>query len=394
MFIPLGTDRPLRRPTVVTHWLIGACALIYLTGILLERYAPETFEHMFNLYALNPSGAPLWGFITYQFLHGGFWHILFNMLFLWVFGPPVEDRFGRLGFLAFYLVGGIAAGAAQIALVNSGVIGASGSIAAVTGAFLVLFPKTNIRTLLFFFFIGVYHIPATWFIGFAIFWDFIMQGAGGGDGVARLAHLGGYLFGFTIAFTLLATKALPREPYDLFSISRQARRRRAFRELASKGATPWASDAGAPLRAKKKLTRTNAAEEALAAKRTEVSRLHADREFDAAAAAYLKLLNDNPDLAMSRNLQLDIANHLHQQNTHADAARAYRVFLTRHPNDSEAPRVRLLLGLLLTRYLNEPEEARPLLTQCADSIMDEQQRALARTLLAELPEESKPQNKT
>ena len=124
---------------------------------------------------------------------------------MYVFGPNVEDRFGRWWYLTFYLAGGASAGAAQILFSPGSVIGASGSIAAVTGAYLVFFPRTHIKTLLFFFIIGIFWIPSMWFIGFAIAKDLLFQGFSAGQGVAYMAHLGGYAFGFGISMTLLGS---------------------------------------------------------------------------------------------------------------------------------------------------------------------------------------------
>ena len=140
--------------------------------------------------------------LTSMFLHASWMHIIGNMVFLWAFGPAMEDAMGRSRFLFFYLAGGIAAMLAQVyadPLSQIPCLGASGAIAAVMGAFIVSFPRDRIRTLLFFLiFIRVTYIPAVFLIGF---W-FLLQVLNYGvvavvrtGGVAYMAHIGGFLFG-------------------------------------------------------------------------------------------------------------------------------------------------------------------------------------------------------
>ena len=160
MFIPLRTDRPPKRRPLVTEALIIINLVIYLCGAAgaflgwFENPAALTdFGHF------DPGAFKWWQLFTYQFLHDphGIWHIAFNMLFLWVFGAAVEDRLGRIGFLGFYLTGGIVAALAHAMTDPSPVIGASGAIAGVTGAFLALFPRSRIQVLFIFFIIGPCH---------------------------------------------------------------------------------------------------------------------------------------------------------------------------------------------------------------------------------------------
>ena len=129
---------------MVTQALIVANLVVYLVGAsgsFFDRFDPEALA---NLGHFDPRDFKVWQLLTYQFLHDphGIWHIAFNMLFLWVFGSAVEDRLGRVGFLGFYLIGGAVAALAHMAITKAPVIGASGSIAGVTGAFLALFPRS------------------------------------------------------------------------------------------------------------------------------------------------------------------------------------------------------------------------------------------------------------
>jgi membrane associated rhomboid family serine protease len=140
-----------------------------------------------------------------MFLHGGWLHIAGNMLFLWVFGNNVEDRLGRLVFIVFYLLGGVAASALQLAFDPSSAVpslGASGAVAAVLGAYLVMFPGARVVTLVIFFFITALELPAVLVLG-AWFVLQLFSGVGGlgaevNGGVAYWAHVGGFVFGLAV----------------------------------------------------------------------------------------------------------------------------------------------------------------------------------------------------
>jgi membrane associated rhomboid family serine protease len=165
-----------------------------------------------------PDKSWLFSIFVSMFLHGGWLHLAGNMLFLWVFGNNVEDRLGRIGFVVFYVLGGLAATALQLAFdPNSAVpnVGASGAIAAILGAYLVLFPRARIHTLVIFLFITFVELPA---VVVLVGW-FVLQlfsGVGGmgrelGGGVAYWAHVGGFAFGWVVTF-LLFRRRRRREP--------------------------------------------------------------------------------------------------------------------------------------------------------------------------------------
>jgi membrane associated rhomboid family serine protease len=152
-----------------------------------------------------------------MFLHGGWFHIAGNMLFLWVFGNNVEDRLGRLTFLALYVLGGLAATGLQLAFdADSAVpnVGASGAIASVLGAYLVLFPGARIHTLVIFLFITFLDLPA----GFVLVAWFVMQLFSGvgemgrqvGGGVAYWAHVGGFVFGYVVTWLFFRSRGRRR----------------------------------------------------------------------------------------------------------------------------------------------------------------------------------------
>ena len=151
-----------------------------------------------------------------MFLHGGWLHIGGNMLFLWIFGNNVEDKIGPVFYLLFYLAGGIAAAALQTATDPGSTIpnlGASGAIAAVLGAYLVMFPKRRVLTLIFFFFITMIELPAVAVLGFWFVLQFF-NGVGSltahiEGGVAYFAHVGGFVFGVLLALALFPKERRP-----------------------------------------------------------------------------------------------------------------------------------------------------------------------------------------
>src|SRR5207253_8078046 len=130
-----------------------------------------------------------------MFLHGSLLHIAGNMLFLWIFGNNIEDKMGPVWYLVFYLAGGLVAAAAHIIVQPTStvpVVGASGAIAAVMGAYLVLFPNAPIRTVFIFFIFFLRDIRAKWLL---IFWFISQFFISPGEGVAWVAHVGGFIFG-------------------------------------------------------------------------------------------------------------------------------------------------------------------------------------------------------
>jgi membrane associated rhomboid family serine protease len=147
--------------------------------------------------------------ISSMFMHGGIMHLGGNMLFLWIFGDNIELKFGRAKFLGIYLAWGIGAGLAHVAIDPSSsvpAVGASGAISGVLGAYLALYPKVKIQTVMIFgFFIRMLHIQARWFLPFWLVFQnilpFLISGFGvAGGGVAFMAHIGGFAIGFATGF--------------------------------------------------------------------------------------------------------------------------------------------------------------------------------------------------
>ena len=202
--IPLkdASRRPTRIP-LVTAFII----LINLCVFVLELMRGDEFVVQWCMVPAQIVSGHHWNTIlTAMFLHGSWSHIIGNMVFLWAFGPEIEDSMGRGRYLAFYLLGGLAATLAQVAASPHSTVpnlGASGAIAAVMGAFLVTYPRDRIKTvLLIFIFVKITLIPAALLIGFWFLSQLIHAGQVAHvqtGGVAYLAHVGGFIFGAVTA---------------------------------------------------------------------------------------------------------------------------------------------------------------------------------------------------
>ena len=203
--IPLGdaSRRPLRFP-LTTVLVIAVNIFVFL----LELAGGDNFINRWSMVPANIVAGRDWiTILTAMFLHAGWVHILGNMLFLWVFGPAIEDVMGPWRYLFFYLLGGLAATAAQVLVDPSSTIpnlGASGAIAAVMGAFLITYPRDRIRTLLLLgWFIRVTFLPAVVLVGVWFLIQLVSQvgalGAAAQGGVAYMAHIGGFVFGMIAA---------------------------------------------------------------------------------------------------------------------------------------------------------------------------------------------------
>jgi rhomboid family protein len=204
--IPLSdaSRRPNRFP-IVTAAIIAINAVVFL----LELAGGDAFVTTWSLVPADiVAGRHLITILTSMFMHGSVSHILGNMVFLWAFGPEIEDLMDRPRYLVFYLLGGLAATAAQVAAGPASTVpnlGASGAIAAVMGAFLVTYPRDRIRALLVIFvFIRMTYIPAVllvgvWFLIQLVSLGAVVQQPQPTGGVAYAAHVGGLIFGAVTA---------------------------------------------------------------------------------------------------------------------------------------------------------------------------------------------------
>src|SRR5208282_4162613 len=201
--IPLrdASRRPTRFP-----WVTAAIVVLNVLVFVLELSGGDKFIMRWALIPADvAAGHHLVTIATALFMHGSWLHIVSNMVFLWAFGPEIEDLMSPRRYLTFYLAGGLAATLAQVAAVPSSTVpmlGASGAIAAVMGAFIVTYPRDRIRSLLIIVvFVSVTYIPAVLLIGVWFLMQFLSLGAVTPEagGVAYAAHVGGFIFGAVTA---------------------------------------------------------------------------------------------------------------------------------------------------------------------------------------------------
>ncbi len=222
--IPLKDINPSRTTPVVTILIIVACFSVFLYEVILPPELREVFISMFAVipYEIThgvdvPPPDPLTPYgnlVSYQYLHGGWMHILGNMLFLWVFGDNVEDRLGKLKYFIFYTLCGIVAALIQALVYPNSLIpliGASGAISGVLGAYAVLFPRAQIITLIFIFFlVDVVAVPALVWIAAWFMMQFISAMVSATHlsmgGVAWFAHIGGFITGVILSKLFVSRK--------------------------------------------------------------------------------------------------------------------------------------------------------------------------------------------
>jgi membrane associated rhomboid family serine protease len=221
--IPLRDANPVRRTPVVTIAIVAACIAVFAYKLGLDSAGAGEGDLLLLQHGLVPAnltaafesgrglGEQLLAVLTSMFLHVNLLHLGGNMVYLWIFGNNIEDRLGRLPFIAFYLFGGASAALAQVAIDPSSpipMVGASGAISAVLGAYLVLFPGARVLSLIFLgFFYQLIEIPAVivlglWFVLQLVDGIGSLGLAGAEGGVAFFAHVGGFVAGVAVGLLL------------------------------------------------------------------------------------------------------------------------------------------------------------------------------------------------
>jgi rhomboid family protein len=231
--IPLRDTNPTRRRALVTIGLVLLNAVVFGYELLLEEGSTADLEHFFLTFGVVPSAlvdalqsgsflsGPTFSLLSHQFLHAGWLHIGFNMLYLWIFGNNVEDVLGRVPYLAFYLIGGVVAALSEVAfqLVSGGsldgpLVGASGAISAVLGAYLVWFPRARVLSVVYLgLFFQLVRVPAVLVLGLFFVLQLLagvaaLSAPASVGGVAYFAHIGGFVAGALVALALRAGRVV------------------------------------------------------------------------------------------------------------------------------------------------------------------------------------------
>ena len=207
-FFPFSDDNPTPSTPVICYILIAVCAFIFLWQFTLPKHLYESAVYSFGVVPASLLGnnassiPPLLTVITSMFMHGSWMHLISNMVYLWIFGDNIEDSMGRGRFILFYLACGFVAAFTQAMIDPTSeipMIGASGAVAGILGAYLLLHPKANVNVLFWIIiFITTVRVPAFIVLGVWIVGQFFSVTGGGEGGVAYFAHIGGFLAGMIL----------------------------------------------------------------------------------------------------------------------------------------------------------------------------------------------------
>jgi membrane associated rhomboid family serine protease len=394
MLLPIRTSIVPSRTPYANYVLIGLNVVIFLLTYHPHLIPGSTTQEPLRLTAqqfmLYPVNAYLWQFVSYAFLHGSWMHLIGNMYFLYLFGQTVNDRLGNVSYLCLYLAGAVFAGIGHMLFGKLvPVLGASGAVAAITGAYLVLFPRTLITVVYWFYIIGTVEVSALIFIAFKlIIYDNFIEPSFAPSAVAYWAHAAGYAFGILASILLIAFGFIGRTQEDLWFMLRQWNRRRQFRDLAADGYDPFR---GRTVRktVDARVSGPSVAEPPLSAEpqnplRTEILALIHGHNLATAAQRYQELLAQDPASVLPRQVQLDVANQLMSAGQWQSSAQAYELYLTHYSGYEYTEQVHLMLGLLYGRYLQSPDRAIVFLRKAMETLTDSAQKELCRTELARL----------
>jgi membrane associated rhomboid family serine protease len=244
--IPLKDENSTLSTPILSYAIIGICVVVFLIQISSSGFDNG---HLFYSYGVVPTSLlgieplpndlnkidPYLTLITSMFMHGGFMHLIGNMLYMWIFADNIEDDLGKVKFILFYLASGVAAAMTQVYLnVNSTIpmVGASGAISGLLGAYMVRYPKNKVLVLIpLGFFTQLVKIPAMFVLGFWFILQFISSsGSSSQGGVAYGAHIGGFVFGAAAMF-FFGNFLIPKKAFF-----------KALNEKDGKKKNPWIQD--------------------------------------------------------------------------------------------------------------------------------------------------------
>jgi membrane associated rhomboid family serine protease len=394
LILPIGTDNPPHRRPLVNYSIILINAAIYFAPMVMAMLGMGSHERLlaqFQNFKLSPAQPRLYEFITYAFLHGSFMHVFGNMFFLYIFGNSVNEKLGNLGYAILYLGGAVFSAVGHSLFFHEPVLGASGAVAAVTGAYMVLFPLTRIRILYWFIFlIDTIMIPAIYFILFKlIIYDNVLEPklSSGPSQVAHGAHLAGYAFGILVPLIMLALKLLPHSQFDLWAVIQRRRRRMQFQNLVNQEWNPFTGQT--PDRKTVSVTVTDVIPpdpkaQKIAQIRADIAQHIAESNLTLAAENYIKLIELDSQQVLPQQQQLDVANKLMHTRQYESAAWAYESFLRSYPKYPFPEQIQLMLGLLYSRYLNQTDLARKHLAAAMDKLQDPGQKQMCQSELNNL----------
>jgi membrane associated rhomboid family serine protease len=378
MLLPIRTDRPRIRPAYVTATLIVVNTLVYLYSVtvspvgvpfqigrnLFHLEAPRLIEQ----YGLHGDHPTLLAFITHLFLHGDLFHLVGNVLFLWIFGSLIEDAIGALGFAAVYFGGGVAAALVDLGMSRSlgsmtGVMmGASGAVSAIMGLFMLRFYRTRVQICYWIPLIvqGTIWVRSLWALLYFLVIDLVsglLDASAGGGGVAHWAHVGGFAAGALAAPFLASLSAARKEDVANGPATNVEHVRRSAEAEAAERALR-AEPANAYLMRRLAQAYRSAGESALAVQTYQrcICSFANRNLLDQGAETYLELLEYDETATLAPEVQIKVARQLERMRAH-QAAAAYSVLVERHPAAPDAEFALLRLAALQLEKLHQPYEA-------------------------------------
>jgi len=389
LLLPIRTETSVRHTPTANVLLITINVLVFL--VLNYGMRRASIDYKDRYFILDGDAPRLLQYLTHQFAHADAWHLVGNMLFLWVFGNAVNAKFGDVPYVLFYLASGICA-ALGFRMFNPGfgLLGASGAIAAVTTAYLVLFPRSHVTVLYMFFFIGFLQVPATIMILVKIIlWDNIVAPSlAGGGNVAYEAHLAGYFFGFLASMLMLLIRALPRDQFDVLALVKRWNQRRAYAATMADPRARAQAQFGRVARVAPPDPRMQAEWERKLDERTElrsrIAELVLAGDMAAATAEYDRLVAMDPEQCLAADQQMALGREYYATGRHPQAAAAFERFLNCYRQSPDANEVRLLLGIINARELKRYDAAERLLTEVISRAANPARRELAERWLSEV----------
>jgi membrane associated rhomboid family serine protease len=376
--IPIGDENPTRRRAYVNFSLIALNGLffVWFNVVRGEGFLQLTLEDG-RRWGLLPGHPTPVSFLTAMFLHGSPWHLLGNMWFLHLFGDNVEDKLGRAAYLVLYLGWGCLASGAFLLFAGGGsapLVGASGAISGVMGAYVVFFPRARIRMIWWLLvFILPFALPAIAVVGMYLLQDVFLGllGAGRMDNVAHAAHIGGMLTGIATALVL---KPWLRRGSEMTAWDRDT----GF--APGGGLFGPRAGAGAGPRPSYEVPRTFP----LPDLRDQLVGAVLDGRMDLALELHRQWRERPRAEALPPGVDLEIAHEVLRRGRIDDAEAMYRAFLKAHPSGDGAAEARFRLGLICARARGELGEARELLRRAAGEHPDPETRDFARRELERL----------
>ncbi len=388
MIIPIRTETEVHRTPLANYALVAVNVLLYALLDLSGSADLLAFKHRaLVLHALMPG---LHEFLTYQFLHWDAAHLLGNMLFLWVFGNAVNAKLGHTAYVLFYLAGGVFAALGFALTSSDDLLGASGSIAGVTAAYLVLFPRSHVTVLYFVYFVGSFDVPAIIMIGLKIIlWDNVVAPHVSGAGnVAVTAHLAGYAFGLAAVLLMLLIRVVPRDKFDLLALVKRWGQRRAFATMMSDPNARARAELGPVARPIAAPPQQQAANDAhvdrISGLRLRIDDCLGRGDVGAAATLYEQLVTLDPRQCLSARHQIELAREFYSTGRSPQAAAAFERYLASYETEPDADEIRLLLGIVYARDLHQYESAERHLAIASQRLTDETRQAQCGRWLSEV----------